>query len=108
MIVYIIGNMEGNHQDYWPGFAEAEEALENMGCTVLNPGGLPGDMPEGAYMPICMAMLQQADAVYCMPGWAESLGSTVERQFALYQRKPIFENINSPELAILADMNFGR
>lgn len=108
MIVYIAGPMKGYPENNWQAFAKAQDQLEELGCVVLNPAVLPDGMPADAYMPICLAMVQQADAVYCLPGWVDSLGATVERQFALYQHKPIFEDINHADLAILAGLNFGR
>lgn len=108
MIVYIAGPMKGIQDQNWTAFAEAEEMLENLGCIVLNPARLPEGMPDDAYMPICIAMVQQADAVYCLPGWTDSLGATTERQYALYQKKPIFDDIDHADLALMASMNFGR
>lgn len=108
MIVYIAGPMKGKPENNWQEFAKAEEALEKLGCIVLNPARLPDGMPADAYMPICIAMVQQADAVYCLPGWAESLGAMIERNFAFYQNKLIFEDINHVDLAIMAKMNFDR
>ena len=99
--------MQGIRDQNWPAFAQAEEELEKLGCIVLNPARLPDGMPADAYMPICLAMVQQADAVYCLPGWLEYMGPTVERQFALYQNKLIFEDIKHADLALMASMNFG-
>ena len=108
MIVYIAGPMKGKAEGNKPAFMEAQRQLEEMGCIVLNPARLPDGMPADAYMPICIAMVQQADAVYCLPGWAESLGAMIERNFAFYQNKLIFEDINHVDLAIMAKMNFDR
>lgn len=108
MIVYIAGPMKGKPENNRPAFAEAQRQLEEMGCIVLNPAVLPDGMPADAYMPICIAMVEQADAVYCLPGWVDSLGATIERTFALYQKKVIFEDINHADLAIMANMNFDR
>lgn len=108
MIVYIAGPMTGKPEENWQVFADAQEKLENLGCIVLNPAVLPDGMPADAYMPICIAMVQQADAIYCLPGWTDSLGASVEHMFALYQRKPIFEDLNNASLVLMADMNFGR
>lgn len=106
MIVYIAGPMNGLPHGNKPAFMEAQRQLEEMGCIVLNPAMLPDGLPTDAYMPICLAMVQQADALYCLPGWVDSLGAAVERQFALYQHKPIFEDINHADLAILAGLDF--
>lgn len=108
MIVYIAGPMKGKPDGNKPAFMEAQRQLEEMGCLVLNPAVLPDGMPAGAYMPICLAMLEQADAVYCLPGWVESLGAMIERNLAFYQNKLIFEDIKHIDLAIMANMNFGR
>lgn len=108
MIVYIAGPMTGKPEKNWQAFAYAQDKLEKLGCIVLNPAVLPDGMPTEAYMPICISMVQQADAVYCLPGWVDSLGATTERQFALYQNKLIFESLDSFELQTYASMNFGK
>ena len=42
-------------------------------------------------MPICLAMLDAAGAVYMLEGWERSHGALIERSYALYQGKAVFE-----------------
>lgn len=89
MTVYIAGPMTGIPEYNRPAFAKAQAVLENAGYTVLNPAVLPDKLPGTAYMPICLAMVQAADAVVLLHGWIDSLGTEIERRFALYQGKPV-------------------
>lgn len=86
MIVYIAGKITGE-PNYKAVFDEAEERLKEEGCIVLNPASLPAGMPSECYMPICLAMLQQADAIYTIRGWERSPGANIEKAFAEYQGK---------------------
>ena len=91
-IVYIAGPITGI-DDYRERFARAEaQVRERKGVeAVLNPAVLPGGLPQEAYMPICLDMLQQADTICLMPGWRASPGANMERRFAEYQGKDIVE-----------------
>lgn len=87
-IIYIAGPIKGR-ADYIERFCAAQLKLEADGWIVLNPADLPPGMPADRYMPICLAMLQQADAIYMLPDWEASDGAKIEMQFALYQGKTI-------------------
>ena len=89
MIVYLAGRMYGLPDYGRKQFAEAEERLKRMGHTVLNPASLPIGMPDEKYMPICLAMIDQADAVYLLNGFNDSPGARLESEYAGYQRKKI-------------------
>ena len=89
MIVYIAGKMTGLQDLGRARFGAAEKALRENGNIVLNPAMLPVGMPQERYMPICLAMVSAADAVYALNGWMESNGATVEIRYAYYQGKPI-------------------
>jgi len=71
-------------------FIKAEYKLKEQGHIVINPAVLPEGLSATSYMPICLAMLQQADAI-CMIGddWQTSAGAQTELQFAKYQQKKI-------------------
>ncbi len=98
MIIYISGKITGN-KSYQREFGEAEQILRKKGHIVLNPAMLPKGMKRKQYMPICIAMLEQADAVYELPSAKYSAGAKTEIKFALYQEKILFENIeNIPEV----------
>jgi len=89
MIIYIAGKMAGD-EDYKYKFLKAEYKLRSRGHIVLNPATLPQGMPADKYMPICISMLQQADAL-CIIGddWQDSRGVSLEKAFAEYQGKEI-------------------
>lgn len=87
-VIYIAGPIKGR-ADYIERFCAAQLDLEARGWIVLNPADLPAGMPAERYMPICLAMLQQADAIFMLDDWEKSDGANIELQFALYQGKTI-------------------
>ena len=87
-VIYIAGPIKG-HADYIERFCAAQLDLEARGWIVLNPADLPAGMPAERYMPICLAMLQQADAVYMLQGWEGSDGAGIEYLLAEYQGKEV-------------------
>ena len=82
MIVYIAGPMSGIEDYNRPYFFKAEGELRAMGHKVLNPAVLPTDLPDEAYMPICLAMIDQCDAVCLLDGWEQSQGAVLEAVYA--------------------------
>lgn len=90
MVVYIAGKMNGLPDKGGKAFADAQERLERMGVTVLNPACLPDGMPGDRYMPICLAMVGQADAMVMLPGWEDSPGALIEKALAEYQKKQVY------------------
>lgn len=95
MIVYIAGKMTGEENWNWSRFKLAESILMQAGHIVLNPADLPTNMPSYKYMPICLAMLEAADAIYMLDGWRDSPGATLEKSYAEYQHKQIiYEDYN--------------
>ena len=86
-VVYIAGPMTGMPDYNRSEFLSAEDFFAQEGALVLNPARLPLGMPDSAYMPICLAMLNQADVIAILPGWQESMGSLAEMFFATKQRK---------------------
>lgn len=91
MIVYIAGKMTGLPDLGRPKFQAAAKKLREDGFVVLNPAELPDGMPGDRYMPICLAMVTAADAVYLLNNWRESPGAILERSFAQYQGKLLIE-----------------
>lgn len=79
--VYLAGPIRGVH-DYKERFSEMRRFYEQCGCAVLDPSLLPENMEQTDYMRICIAMLQSADFVQMLPGWAESEGATLEKAYA--------------------------
>lgn len=88
MTVYISGPMTGQPDFGRKEFNAAEAALRRKGFKVLNPACLPTDLDERSYMPICLAMLREADAAVLLPGWADSTGAQLEMKYAAYIQIP--------------------
>jgi len=88
MRIYIAGPITGIF-DYKEKFKVAEHRMSSLGHIVLNPSFLPDGLKN--YMPICKAMIDQADGVYFMSGWTNSVGSREEFQYAEDIGKKIFE-----------------
>lgn len=86
-VVYIAGPITGVPK-YYEAFEEAEDDLTAIGYIPLSPARLPMGMTNEQYARIDMAMLDSADAVLFLEGWAESQGATLERAYARYVKKP--------------------
>lgn len=92
-VIYIAGPMSGMPDLGRKHIREAEKRLKEAGYIVLNPSALPKGMEKDRYMPICLAMLEAADAVYMLQGWRSSAGARMERAYAQYQGKEIWEEM---------------
>ena len=90
--IYIAGPMKDD-PNYKTKFDAAEAYLTWKGWTVLNPSVLPQGLKPHAYMPICLTMLNAADAICALAGSEFSQGATLETGFAGYQGKPIYHGI---------------
>lgn len=89
-IIYIAGPMRG-YEDYnSKAFNDKEKVLRELGYLVINPSVLPKDLPEEHYMPICLAMVRECDAVIMLDGYQNSSGSMVEYSFAIQCHIPVF------------------
>lgn len=89
LVYYIAGPMTGTEDMGRARFNAMEVRLRGMGMSVLNPACLPLDMPPERYMPICLAMLREADVVLLLDGWDESEGARLEHDFAVKCHKRI-------------------
>ncbi len=89
MIVYIAGRMTGTEDYGRAAFRAAAREIAAAGDTPLSPAILPTTLKKESYMPICLAMIQAADAVYMLQGWEQSGGATIEKLYAEYQHKEI-------------------
>ena len=86
MRIFISGPITGV-RNYRRRFWKAEEQHLSAGNIVLNPTILPEGLDEDRYLPICLAMIDAADAVQFLPGWEKSAGARVEEAYAIRQGK---------------------
>ena len=98
-VVYIAGKMRGLPDLGRGQFNAAEERLRAKGYKVLNPARLPDDLPEECYMPICLAMLDQADTIALLPTWEDSNGAKIEVAYGAETGKVVlyFSNLQTLE-----------
>ena len=92
--IYIAGPMKGD-PDYRTKFNAAESYLSLKGWTVLNPACLPEGLRPGSYMPICLAMVEAADALVIFRDVNEYSGAQLEKAYAAYQKKPVYIGLES-------------
>ena len=91
-VIYISGPMRGLIDYGRQNFRQAEEFLrKRFGYTVLNPAVLPLDLNPESYMPICLAMLREADHIGLLPGWQDSAGANLELRFAQETDKHVID-----------------
>ena len=88
-IIFISGPMRGYPDWNRAAFNEAAEQARNFGFEPLNPAILPITLPDKAYIPICLAMLNICDYLYALPGSDKSTGAAAEQAFARAQGIPI-------------------
>ena len=89
MTIYIAGKMNGLPNKGRDAFWEAQITLEEQGHIVLNPAVLPDGLRPEQYLPICLAMLEQADAIYMLRNFENSPGALIEWRYAKYQGKQV-------------------
>ena len=87
MRIYLSGAMASCMDSYKGIFAEEQKKLEADGHIVINPASLPVGLNDDRYMPICLSMLDGADAIYLFNDWENSRGALLEKAYAEYQGK---------------------
>ena len=96
-ILFISGPMRGYPNYNRPAFNELAQKAIELDYIVLNPALLPTTLPDEAYMPICLAMLNTADFIYLLPGSENSVGSLAEQAFARVQEIPVIKDLQTLE-----------
>jgi len=87
MRIYISGSMASCMNTYRRKFENVQTMLEADGHIVINPAVLPVGLDSDKYMPICLSMIDGADAIYLFNGWENSKGALLEKAYAEYQGK---------------------
>lgn len=91
-VIYIAGPITGV-PEYWVPFEQAEDTIRAKGYIPLTPTRIPWDISNDKAMKICLAMIEQADAVYFLPGWEESEGARLEMGYCTYTGKPTITSL---------------
>ena len=83
MIIYIAGAIAGKF-NYKERFMEAERKIKEMGHIAVNPAYLPEGLTD--YFEINKAMIDQCDAIYVLAGSENSIGTSLEIRYCVYNK----------------------
>lgn len=89
MKIYLSGAMASCADTYRQAFYKAQLELEREGHIIINPARLPTGLEHEKYMPICLSMIDGADAIYLFNNWQNSKGALLEKAYAEYQGKDV-------------------
>ena len=89
-VVYIVGAISLDIDNYKKKFTQAEEELRYVGFEmIINPTCLPDNLPYRNYAPISIAFVQVCDVVCATEGWEKSIGAQAEVAYAKMAGKEI-------------------
>lgn len=89
MRIYISGAMRSCPTTYKRKFNEAAKRINANGDIAVNPAILPNGLDHERYMPICLDMIDGADAILMLKDWTTSKGARLEKAYAEYQGKKV-------------------
>lgn len=95
-IVYLSGPITGV-PNYWEAFEKVEDELTSLGWVVLSPAKHPKGLTNEQYMRIDFAMIDVADVVLFLPGWRDSRGACLEKDYCIYTQKSHCQDIDKLE-----------
>ena len=107
---YLSGPITGV-DGYMENFNRYEQEIRrSLGWTVINPAkvnsGLPDNTSYDEYMEMSITRMNMCDTIFLMPGWQNSKGAKLEREYALIKGMDVYE-INSAGMFVLADVGGG-
>ena len=89
-VVYIVGSISLDIDNYKKKFAQAEEDLKYVVFEmIISPTVLPDNLPYRNYAPISIAFVQACDVVYALNDWEKSIGAQAEVTYAKMAGKEI-------------------
>ena len=89
-VVYIVGSISLDIDNYKKKFVQAEEDLKWAGFEmIINPVVLPDNLPYRRYAPISIAFVEACDVVYALNDWEKSVGAQAELTYAKMAGKEI-------------------
>lgn len=94
-IIYLSGPIKGV-DDYERAFEDAEKRFQCQDQVVLNPARLLKGTEDRDCLPVCLQLVELADAVVLLPGWQQSQGACTEALYALRQNKMVFDSEGHP------------
>lgn len=89
-VVYIVGAISLDIDNYKKKFAQAEEDLKYVGFEmIINPTVLPDNLPYRRYAPISIAFVEASDVVFVLSNYNNSVGAQAEVTYAKMAGKEI-------------------